>query len=79
VDGTVFRQRTALQTKNFKFRVKSDVWSVGSILGALKCIIDSVERREGCDPFCSCKSPSRTKFEAITFERGFTHHTKFEE
>ena len=37
-----------------------------------------VEHREGGDPSSSRKSPGRTKFEAITLERGVTHDTEFE-
>ncbi len=37
-----------------------------------------VEHREGGDPSTSRKSPGRTKFEAITVERGVTHDTEFE-
>ena len=37
-----------------------------------------VEHREGGDPSTSRKSPGRTKFEAITLERGVTHDTEFE-
>ena len=38
----------------------------------------SVEHREGGDPSTSRKSPGRTKFDAITLERGVTHDTEFE-
>jgi phage tail-like protein len=37
-----------------------------------------VEHREGGDPSTSRKSPGRTKYEAITLERGVTHDTEFE-
>ncbi len=37
-----------------------------------------VEHREGGDPSTSRKSPCRTKFEAITLERGVTHDPEFE-
>ena len=37
-----------------------------------------VEHREGGDPSSSRKSPGRTKYEAITLERGVTHDTDFE-
>ena len=37
-----------------------------------------VEHREGGDPSTGRKSPGRTKFEAITLERGVTHDTEFE-
>jgi len=67
--------------KNFKFRVK---WDGSYILGvskvsALKRTTEVVEHREGGDPSSARKSPGRTKYEAITLERGVTHDTKFNE
>ena len=38
-----------------------------------------VEHREGGDPSTSRKSPGRTKYEAITLERGVTHDLEFEQ
>ena len=38
-----------------------------------------VEHREGGDPSTSRKSPGRSKFEAITLERGVTHDVEFEQ
>ena len=66
--------------KNFKFRVKWDGRYVAGIskAGALKRSSELVEHREGGDPSTSRKSPGRTKFEAITLERGVTHDTEFE-
>ena len=66
--------------KNFKFRVKWDGRYVAGIskVGALKRSTEMVEHREGGDPSTSRKSPGRTKFEAITLERGVTHATEFE-
>ena len=66
--------------KNFKFRVKWDGRYVAGIskVGALKRSTEMVEHREGGDPSTSRKSPGRTKFEAITLERGVTHDTEFE-
>jgi phage tail-like protein len=66
--------------KNFKFRVKWDGRYVAGLskVGALKRSTDMVEHREGGDPSTSRKSPGRTKFEAITLERGVTHDTEFE-
>jgi phage tail-like protein len=66
--------------KNFKFRVKWDGRYVAGIskVGALKRSTDPVEHREGGDPSSSRKSPGRTKFDAITLERGVTHDTEFE-
>ena len=56
--------------KNFKFRVK---WDGKYVAGVSK-----VEHREGGDPSSSRKSPGRTKYEAVTLERGVTHDTEFE-
>jgi phage tail-like protein len=66
--------------KNFKFRVKWEGRYVAGIskVGALKRSTELVEHREGGDPSASRKSPGRTKFEAITLERGVTHDTEFE-
>ena len=66
--------------KNFKFRVKWDGRYVAGIskVGALKRSTELVEHREGGDPSTSRKSPGRTKFEAITLERGVTHDPEFE-
>jgi phage tail-like protein len=66
--------------KNFKFRVKWDGRYVAGIskVGALKRSTEMVEHREGGDPSSSRKSPGRTKFEAITLERGVTHDVEFE-
>ena len=66
--------------KNFKFRVKWDGRYVAGIskVGALKRSTDPVEHREGGDPSTSRKSPGRTKFDAVTLERGVTHDTEFE-
>jgi phage tail-like protein len=67
--------------KNFKFRVK---WSANgyvagvSKVSALKRTTEMVEHREGGDPSSSHKSPGRTKYEAITMERGVTHDPEFE-
>ena len=66
--------------KNFKFRVKWDGHYVAGIskVGALKRSTEVVEHREGGDPSTSRKSPGRTKYEAITLERGVTHDLDFE-
>lgn len=66
--------------KNFKFRVKWDGRYVAGIakVGALKRSTEVVEHREGGDPSSSRKSPGRTKYEAITLERGVTHDPEFE-
>jgi phage tail-like protein len=66
--------------KNFKFRVKWDGKYVAGVskIGALKRSTELVEHREGGGPSTSHKSPGRTKYEAITLERGVTHDTEFE-
>jgi phage tail-like protein len=66
--------------KNFKFRVKWDGRYVAGVskVGALKRTTEVVEHREGGDPSSSRKSPGRSKYEAITLERGITHDTEFE-
>lgn len=67
--------------KNFKFRVKWDGRYVAGIskVGALKRTTEVVEHREGGDPSSGRKSPGRTKYEAITLERGVTHDVAFEQ
>ncbi len=64
----------------FKFLVKWDGKCVAGIskVGALKRSTELIEHREGGDPSTSRKSPGRTKYEAITLERGVTHDTEFE-
>lgn len=66
--------------KNFKFRIKWDGRYVAGIskVGALKRSTEVVEHREGGDPSTSRKSPGRTKYEAISLERGVTHDREFE-
>src|SRR5262245_13364665 len=66
--------------KNFKFRIKWDGRYVAGVskASALKRSTEVVEHREGGDPSTSRKSPGRTKYEAITFERGTTHDLEFE-
>lgn len=67
--------------KNFKFRVRWDNRYVAGIskIGALKRSTEVVEHRVGGDPSTSRKSPGRSKFEAITLERGVTHDPDFED
>lgn len=66
--------------KNFKFRVKWEGRYVAGIskVSALKRSTDPVEHREGGDPSTTRKSPGRTKYDAITLERGVTHDLEFE-
>lgn len=67
--------------KNFKFRVKWDGRYVAGIskVGALKRTTELVEHRCGGDPSTSYKCVGRTKYEAITLERGVTHDREFEQ
>jgi len=67
--------------KNFKFRVKWDGHYVAGVskCSALKRTTEVVEHRDGGDPSTSHKSPGRTKYEAITLERGVTHDVDFEQ
>jgi phage tail-like protein len=67
--------------KNFKFRVKWDGRYVAGVskVSALKRTTEVVEHRNGGDPSTSRKSPGRTKYEAVTLERGVTHDTEFEQ
>ena len=67
--------------KNFKFRVKWDGKYVAGVskCSALKRTTEVVEHREGGDPSTTRKSPGRSKFEAITLERGVTHDVEFEQ
>lgn len=66
--------------KNFKFRVRWDGRFVAGVckVGALKRTTEVVEHRVGGDSSTSRKSPGRSKFEAITLERGVTHDEEFE-
>jgi phage tail-like protein len=66
--------------KNFKFRVRWDGRYVAGVskVGALKRTTEVVEHREGGDPSSSRMSPGRSKYEAITLERGVTHDLEFE-
>jgi phage tail-like protein len=66
--------------KNFKFRVKWDGRYVAGVskVSALKRTTEVVEFREGGDPSSARRSPGRSKYEAITLERGVTHDLEFE-
>ncbi|MFZ4506488.1 MAG: phage tail protein [Fimbriimonas sp.] len=67
--------------KNFKFLVKWNGITVAGVskVSALKRTTEVVEHRNGGDPSTSHKSPGRTKYEAITLERGVTHDKEFEQ
>lgn len=66
--------------KAFMFRVKFDGQYVAGLskMSALKRSTDPVVHREGGDPSHERKSPGKTKFDAITLERGVTHDLAFE-
>ncbi len=67
---------------NFKFRVKfgtrTDYVAGICKVSALKRTTEVVDHREGGDPSTSRKCPGRTKYEAITLERGVSHDPEFE-
>ena len=67
--------------KNFKFKV---VWDGRTVLGvskvsSLKRTTEVIEHREGGDQSTTHKLPGRTKYDAITLERGVTHDKAFEQ
>src|SRR3954463_4867857 len=66
--------------KNFKFRVSFGTGYIAGVskISALKRTTEVVEHREGGDASSSHRSPGRTKYEAITMERGVTHDPEFE-
>jgi len=66
--------------KNFKFRVKWDGRYVAGVskVSSLRRTTEVVEHRDGGMESTSHRSPGRTKYEAITLERGITHDTEFE-
>lgn len=66
--------------KNFKFRIKWDGRVVAGVskVSALSRTTEVVKHRDGADPSTSRKSPGRSEYEGITFERGVTHDTDFE-
>lgn len=66
--------------KNFRFRV---IWEGRPVMGvskvgALKRTTEVVSYRSGGGNTFDFKSPGRTKFEAVTLERGITHDHEFE-
>jgi phage tail-like protein len=65
--------------KNFKFQLKwggRNVAGVSKVMG-LKRASGAVKQGEGVDLSSSRKLPGRTKYEAITLERGVTHDVEF--
>jgi len=67
--------------KNFKFRVKWDGRYVAGVsrISPLIRTTEVVEAREGNGPASTRRLPGRTKYEAITLERGVSHDTEFEQ
>jgi phage tail-like protein len=67
--------------KNFMFRVKWDGQYVAGLskMSALKRSTDPVVHRDGADPSHERKSPGKTKYDAVTLERGVTHDPEFEQ
>lgn len=65
--------------KNFKFLLKWGGKYIAGIskVGTLKRTTEVVEHRAGGDPSTSHKSPGRTKYDAITLERGPTMDLAF--
>lgn len=61
--------------KDFKFRV---IWNGRYVAGVSEVKArEGSTHRKGGDFSASRKSPGRTKYEAITLERGVTHDTEF--
>jgi len=67
--------------KAFMFRVRWDGQYVAGLskMGALKRSTDPVTHREGGDPTTDRKSPGKSKYDAVTLERGVTHDPAFEQ
>ena len=67
--------------KAFMFRVKWDGQYVAGLskMSALKRSTDPVTHREGGDPTTDRKSPGKSKYDAVTLERGVTHDPAFEQ
>ena len=65
---------------NFKYRLKWDGRYVAGIskCSSLKRTTEVIEHREGGDPSTARKAPGRSKYEAVTLERGVTHDPEFE-
>jgi phage tail-like protein len=67
--------------KSFMFRIKWDrVYIAGlSKMSPLRRTTEPVVHRVGGDPSRDRKSPGKSKYEAVTFERGLTHDPAFED
>jgi phage tail-like protein len=66
--------------KAFMFRIKWDGRYVAGVskVSALKRSTDPVLHRDGNDPSHERKTPGKSKYEAVTLERGVTHDPDFE-
>jgi phage tail-like protein len=67
--------------KNFKFRLKWDgkyVAGMNKLTVGLTRTSEVVHHRQGGDPSTNPKSLGRTKYEAVTLERGITYDTEFQ-
>lgn len=66
--------------KNFRFRIKWDGRYIAGVskVSPISRITDVIEIRDGEDPGSPFKSPGRTKYDAITLERGVTSDPTFE-
>ena len=67
--------------KNFKFLVYWDGKLVAGVskVSGLKKTTEVVKHREGGDPSTTRKSPGKTDYDAVTFERGLTYALEFEQ
>ena len=65
---------------NYSFRVSWDGRVVAGVtrVSAIRQTTDVVEYREAGDAGATHKLPGRTKFDAITLERGYTRDSEFE-
>lgn len=66
--------------KNFRFQLRWEGRAVMGVskVGALKRTTEVVSYRSGGGNTFDFKSPGRTKYEAVTLERGITHDHEFE-
>jgi len=67
--------------RNSRFRVKWDGRYVAGVskVSPLRRTTEVVEHRDGVASGLTHKAPGRTKYEAITLERGITHDRDFEQ
>ncbi len=66
--------------KSFAFTVSWDGRPVAGVskVSPLKRTTEVVAHRDGAEPTHEHKSPGRTKYDAVTLERGVTHDPEFE-